>query len=84
MENFKVEIVSIHPEHPYLKVYLNVDANFERTISSLEKIDSVDHANVAYNQAQTRKSIVVYPMKTFRIDEVENDVKKRLSEDLGK
>lgn len=84
MEKFKVETISIHPERPYLKVYLNVDTDFEMVASSLEKLRSVNHANVTYNQARTRKSIVVYPMETYRIDEVDSEVRRYLSEKLVK
>lgn len=82
MEKFKVETVKIHPENPYLKVYLNVDADFEAIASSLERLRSVNHANVTENQAKTRKSIVAYPMKTYRVDEVENEVGRWLSENM--
>ena len=78
----KVETVNIRPEHPYLKVHLDKDTDFETIASSLERLHSVNRANVTYNQAKTCKSIVVYPMETYRIDEVENDVRSWLSETL--
>lgn len=84
MEKFKVETINIHPERPYLKVHLNVDEDFEMIASSIEKLLSINQANVTYNQANTRKSIVVYPMKTYHIDEAYNEVRRYLSEILGK
>ena len=78
MDRFKVELVSIHKENPYVKVYVNKEDNIEYIRSFLENLLSVVHAYRTLNRACTVESIVVYPMKTYPINEVIKDVEDNL------
>lgn len=79
MENFKTEIVKIHPENPYLKVHVNVTENISELKDFTESLPSVNHVNPTINRAGTRKSLIIYPMKTYSIEEVKKDIDKNLS-----
>lgn len=79
MKQFETEMVKIHPENPYLKVHVNVQTNINELRDFTESLSSVDHANPATNRAGTRESLIVYPMRTYTIEEVKEDVDKNLS-----
>ena len=70
MEKYKTEIVKIHRENPYLKVYVNISEDMNKL---------KDFANKTMNMAGTRESLTVYPMKTYLIEDVQNDVEKNLN-----
>ncbi len=78
MENYKTEIVKIHPENSYLKIYVNLGENMDILRDFIESLSSVNHANITKNMAGTRESLTVYPMKTYSIEEVQLDVDKNL------
>lgn len=78
MKDFEVKIVKIHPENPYVKVYAGVNKDMVALSSFLNQLQTVDHTNITSNQANTRESLVVYPMKTCSIEEVECDIKSHL------
>ncbi len=79
MEKYKVEAVKIHPENPHLKVYVNVSEDMDKLKTFVDSLPSVTHCNKTLNQAGTRESLTVYPMKTYSIEEVQIDVEKNLS-----
>ena len=79
MEKYKTEIVKIHRENPYLKVYVNISEDMNKLKDFEESLPSVDHANKTMNMAGTRESLTVYPMKTYLIEDVQNDVEKNLN-----
>lgn len=45
MEKYKTEIVKIHRENPYLKVYVNISEDMNKLKDFVESLPSVDHAN---------------------------------------
>lgn len=79
MKDYKVEIVNIHIENPYIKVYLNISDDMEQVRIHLEMLPLVNHCNITDNQAETRKSLVVYPMKTYSIEDVKTEVEWALA-----
>lgn len=79
MKQFETEMVKIHPENPYLKVHVNVPEDMKKLRDFTESLSSVNHTNITENRAGTRKSLTVYPMKTYSIEEAKHDVDINLS-----
>lgn len=79
MEDFRTEIVRIHPENPYIKVYVSVIANMTTLQAFVNSLSVVNHANITLNQAGTRESLTVYPMKTCSVEEAEQEINRALS-----
>lgn len=84
MEDYKVEIVKIHPENPYVKVHLNVNADMKELSLLLCTLAGVHHVNITSSSVCMRESLIVYPMKTFSIEEVQTEVEGKLVSYFGK
>ncbi|WP_293671180.1 hypothetical protein [uncultured Parabacteroides sp.] len=79
MKQFKTETVKTHIENPYLRVYVNTSEDMNRLKTFMETLSSVDHVNITENRAGTREHLIIYPMKTYFIEEVKQDVETNLS-----
>lgn len=71
--------MKIHPENPYVKIYLHKQNEIDKIYSVIEQLLTVNHVNITMNQSETRKSLVVYPMETCSAEEMVCEINKALN-----